>query len=326
MKMSLTELVAITRKAIRHYGYTEKETDVILDVLLYAQLNGKNQGVVKLIGKGIPKQPAGDIVIDKETKLSARINGNRNMGMLVMKEATKIALTKAQEHGFGIVGTYNTNTSTGSIGYYAREIAKHGFIGFVFSGSPETISPHGSYQPLFGTNPMAIGVPTDDEPMVLDMATAAIPWYGLVEAKTAGKKIDPSIVYDKEGNPTDDPAKAMDGAIRPFDKSYKSSGLALMIEVLTGPLVGAAFCGIGNADNWGNLVLVIDPNLVGADDFAHRVSELVTKVKNAKKLPGVTEIYLPGEKGRKLSKRRIAADEIDIEDHLYKELLAVSNS
>src|SRR3989344_8348046 len=172
MKISVTELVDITRKAIRHYGYTEKETDVILEVLLYAQLSGKNQGVVKLIGSGIPKHSTGDIVIEKETTISARINGNKNMGMLVMKKATEIAIKKAQEHGVGIVGTHGSDTSTGSVGYYAREIAHHGFIGFAFSGSPETISPHGSYQPLFGTNPMAIGVPTDDEPLILDMATA----------------------------------------------------------------------------------------------------------------------------------------------------------
>ncbi len=328
MKAKISQLSALARKALTKYGYNKIEQLIILDVLMYAQLRGNNQGLVKLIGKGIPKNPnAGNIRIPKETKLSALLDGNKNMGMVVMKKAVELALSKAKKHGFGIVGTNNTNTSTGAIGYWAREIAQHDFIGFVYAGSPETVTSHGSYEPLFGTNPLAIGVPAEKEPLVLDMATAAMAYYGLIEAKTAGRKIPGDIAYDSKGDLTTDPAKAMDGALRPFDKSYKGAGLSLMVEVLTGPLVGASFVGIGDtATNWGNLVVAIDPELlVNKKTFIKNVSLLMKKVKSAKKLPGVKEIMLPSERGNRLTKQRVSSGIIEIEDNLFEELKKVAS-
>ncbi|MEK7544120.1 MAG: Ldh family oxidoreductase [Patescibacteria group bacterium] len=323
MNVKIADLKNLGLKALKKQGYNDTEADTVLGMLLYAQLRGNNQGMVKLIGKGIPKNPAaGAITIEKETKLSARINGAHNPGAIVIKKAMDLAITKAKEHGIGIVGTNTTNSSTGALGYWAGQIAREGLVGFVFAGSPETVCYHGSFEPIFGTNPMAIGVPTDGDPIVLDMATATMAYYGLIEAKTAGRKIPPGIAYDTEGNLTDDPAKAMDGSLRPFDKSYKSAGLALMVEILTGPLVGASFTGIGDtAANWGNLVFVIDPEMLGdRKEFAKNVSALAVRVKATKKLPGVTEILMPGERGDKLTKQHKTEGTIDIEDNLYHAL------
>ncbi|MFA5776723.1 MAG: Ldh family oxidoreductase [Patescibacteria group bacterium] len=327
MKIKVAELEKLTKKALKKYGYSPKEIKIIKEILLYAQLRGNNQGVVKLIGKGIPKSPqAGEITVIKETKLSILLDGNHNMGMLVMKQAMEKALKKAKRYGFGIAGTFNTNTSTGAIGYYANEIAKQGYIGFVFAGSIASVNTHGSYEPIFGTNPLAIGVPTNGDPVVLDMATSCIPYYGLIEAKTAGKNIQEGIAYDEQGNITTDPTKAMLGAIRPFDKSYKGSGLSMMVAVLAGPLVRASFARTGNVKtNWGNLVLVVDPNLLtDKTEFANQVSQMVQDVKSTKKLPGVEEIRVPGERGNKLAKQRLESGELEIEDNLYKALKETS--
>lgn len=323
MNVKIAELEKLGKQALKRQGYDSEEIPVVLGMLMYAQLRGNNQGLVKLIGKGIPKNPAaGEITIEKETKLSARINGGHNPGAVVMKKAVDMAVGKAKEHGIGIVGTNTTNSSTGALGYWAGQIAREGLVGFVFAGSPETVCYHGSFEPIFGTNPMAIGVPTGQDPLVLDMATAAMAYYGLIEAKTAGRKIPPDIAYDSEGNLTDDPGKAMDGALRPFDKSYKGAGLSLMVEILTGPLVGASFTGIGDtATNWGNLVFVIDPEiLTDRKEFARNVSALAARVKATKKLPGVMEILLPSERGDRLAKKRKGDGTIDIEDNLYRAL------
>ncbi len=323
MVIPITELTNLGLLALKKQGYNDDEAKIILDMLLYAQLRGNNQGIVKLIGKGIPKNPqAGTITIEKETKLSARINGAKNPGAVVMHKAVTTAVSKAKEHGFGIVGTHDTNSSTGALGYWANQIGREGLIGFVFAGSPETVAYHGSYEPIFGTNPLAIGIPTDTDPLVLDMATAAMAYYGLIEAKTAGKKIPSDIAYDRDGKLTDDPAKAMDGALRPFDRSYKGAGLALMVEILTGPLVGASFTGFGDTSgNWGNLVFVIDPELItDRTEFAANVAKLGKRVKETKKLSEETEIMLPGERGNILTKKRLQSGQIDIEDNLYHEL------
>ncbi|MBU0708635.1 Ldh family oxidoreductase [Patescibacteria group bacterium] len=321
MKISVTDLQDLSRKAILKYGYTAEEASQILNILMYAQLRGNNQGIVKLVGRGIPKNPnAGEIKIIKETKLSALLDGANNMGMIVVNRAMGIALEKAKEHGFAIVGTNNTSSSTGAIGYYAREIAQENFLGFVFAGSPETVTTHGSYEPLFGTNPLAIGIPTENKPIVFDMATAAMAYYGLIQAKTAGESIPGDVAYDSEGSLTTDPAKAMDGAILPFDRNYKGAGLAMMVEIFTGPLVGATFVGIGKGD-WGNLVYIIDPELlVSLADFKKQVTQMIKKVKSAGKLPGVTDIFYPGERGDKQTSRVIEAGEIEVEDNLYNKL------
>jgi LDH2 family malate/lactate/ureidoglycolate dehydrogenase len=315
------------KQALHYYGYTEDETAQIAEILLYAQLRDNNQGIAKLVGQGMPKDPdAGEIRMERETKLSALLDGNRNAGMIVVAQAVELALAKAQDHGFGLAGTYNTNTSTGAIGYYSRQMAEAGYIGFVFAGSPTTVSMVGSYEPLFGTNPIAVGVPSASGPIVFDMATSAIAWYGLVEAEAAGRPIPGDVAYDGEGNLTSDPARAMEGAILPFDRSYKGAGLSLIVEVLTGPLVAAAFAGVGdNWNNWGNLVLALDPELlVDRDEFKKEMAQMVEKVKATKKLPGVTEVYMPGERGDRLTQQRLDAGEIEVEDNLYNELRQIA--
>ncbi|MEN6375856.1 MAG: Ldh family oxidoreductase [Smithella sp.] len=327
MKITIKELEELTSRAIEKYGYKNKEVQVIRDVLLYAQMRDNNQGVVKLIDKGIPKDPqAGEIVIEKETPVSARINGNKNHAMLVVSKAVDIVEEKARAHGFAIAGTFNTNTSSGAIGYYASRLARRGLIGFTFSRSPERVAVYGSFEPVFGTNPLAIAIPTQDDPIVLDMSTAATSYFGLVEAVTAGRDIPPDFAYDAQGMPTTDPQKAIAGAIRSFDRSYKGSGLALVAEILAGPLVGAAFCGIGNSKgNWGHLIFAIDPEiLTDRNELVENVSAIIRKVKSTKKLPGVEEIFVPGEKENRLDRERQETGLIDVEDNLLAALRKVS--
>ncbi len=323
MQISVKELEELTRRAVKRYSYTDEEVPIIADVMLWAQLRDNNQGIVKLIGAGIPKDPnAGEIVIEKETPISARINGNRNHAMLVVGRAVEIVKEKAKKNGFAIGGTFNTNTSSGAIGYYASRFALEGLIGFAFSRSPQRVAVYGSYEPVFGTNPLAIAIPQGEDPIVLDMSTAATSYFGLVEAQTAGRSIPDDFAYDKEGSPTTDPKEAIAGAIRSFDRSYKGSGLALMAEILAGPLVGAAFCGLGDSKgNWGHLIFAIDPDLLaGRDALVECVSEIVGKVKSTKRLPGVDEIFMPGEKENRLARARRESGLIDVEDNLLAEL------
>ena len=327
MKISIKELEELTSSAIENYGYLDKEVHVIMDVLLYAQMRDNNQGVVKLIDKGIPRDPnAGEIVIEKETPISARINGNKNHAMIVVSKAVDIVAQKAHARGFAIAWTFNTNTSSGAIGYYASRLAKQGLIGFAFSRSPERVAVHGSYEPVFGTNPLAVAIPTESDQIVLDMSTAATSYFGLVEAVTAGRDIPADFAYDNQGTPTTDPKKAIAGAIRSFDRSYKGSGLALIGEILAGPLVGAAFCGLGDSKgNWGHLIFAIDPELLaGRQELAKNVSAMINKVKSTKKLQGVEEIFVQGEKENRLAREREDSGLIDIEDNLLAELRKVA--
>jgi LDH2 family malate/lactate/ureidoglycolate dehydrogenase len=171
-----------------------------------------------------------------------------------------------------------------------------------------------------------VGIPAKPGPTVLDMSTAAMAFYGLVEAQTAGKTVPVDVAYDPEGNPTTDPSLAIKGAIRSFDRGYKGAGLALIIEILAGPLVGAACAGVGDpGKNWGHLVLAIDPDLFGdREAFIQNVSTLIERIKGTKKLPGVEEIFVPGERGNRQAAESRASGTIEIEDHLLEELRKVA--
>ena len=173
-----------------------------------------------------------------------------------------------------------------------------------------------------------MAIPTESDPIVLDMSTAATSYFGLVEAVTAGRDIPADFAYDNQGLPTTDPKKAIAGAISSFDRSYKGSGLALIGEILAGPLVGAAFCGLADSKgNWGHLIFAIDPELLtDRHELAKNVSAMVSKVKSTKKLQGVEEIFVPGEKESRLARKRQETGMIDVEDNLLAALRKVAGS
>lgn len=233
--VTIEELTETTRKAIKTYGYDDKATECILDILMYAQLRGNNQGIIKVTTNGIARDAqAKPIKVTEPVPLSAAIDGGNNHGMIVLDRAAEIAIEKCKKHGVGIVGTNHTFTSTGALGYYAKKIGEQGFVGIVLAQSPEFVAPAGAKQAIFGTNPIGCSIPRKGgEPMTLDMATSAYAFFGLLEAKTSGKPLPPNVAQDKFGNVTTDANAALDGgAITTFDNGYKSSNLSMCIELL----------------------------------------------------------------------------------------------
>lgn len=325
MKISVTELKETTLKAIQSYGYNEDEALAIADILLYAQLRGSNQGVIKLIGAGVPKQlTALPPKIVKETPVSILYNGYTANPMIVMNLVTESAIKKAKQSGVGIVGSFNTSLSTGALGYYVHKIAKQGFIGIAYAAPPlKTTAPFGSNEALFCTNPMAYGIPTDSDPIILDMSTSAITYFGLIEAKTANKKVSLDTGYDREGNSTQDPAEILSGAIKTFG-GHKGSGLALIVQIFSAALVQADSFD-SESKNWGSLVMAIDPEILTTREaFVAEVSSIVKKIKSVRKAQGVKEIMIPGQQSERLYAQAIQSGEIEIEDNLYNELKKVA--
>jgi len=320
MEIPLEDLKREVMKCLLLYGYEPAERDLMCDVMLYAQMRDNNQGIVKLVGKGMPKAPdAGEIRTERSSRISALLDGQRNPGMVVLARAADMAVNMAADVGIAIVGTRGTSTSSGALGYYARRIALHGHLGLLFAGSPPAVCPYGSHEALFGTNPIAVGIPGGDEPLVIDLATAAITFYGLVEARNAGRPIPEGVAYGPSGEATTDASAAMEGATLPFDNGPKGSALSLLVEILTGPLVGASFAGIGDVwGNWGHLVIALDPTLfVDRGTFDDRIRQLRARIQSAKKLPGVSEVLLPGQRETELAAARTNAGAIEIEDGLW---------
>jgi LDH2 family malate/lactate/ureidoglycolate dehydrogenase len=329
MIIGVKELEALTKRAVRSYGYTSEECDTITDVLMYAQLRGNNQGVVKLLPPGIPRdEAAGEITITSERPSTAVVDGARNHAMVVVTYATRIAIEKARASGVATIGVNGISTSSGAIGYYARMLAAEGLIGLVFAGAPPSVAPHGSHRPLLGTNPLAIGLPSDDAPIVLDLATAAMALYGVIEARAAGGQLPDGVAVDADGVPTRDPAAALAGAIQTFDRGPKSSGLSFMVQALAGPLVGASYLGIGDVvHNWGgHLIVGIDPEaLAGAREMTAGVSTMVAAFHAAAPSADTNRVMVPGERGDCATASARDADQIDVGDALLEELRALAS-
>ncbi len=318
MQISINQLRAHNIQALKLSGYEANEINILLEHLMYAQLRGNWQSIIQFVTQGYQKnREAKTITIIKETPLSALLDGHANHAILVMHRAMEIALVKAKEHGFSLVGTKGSNEGSGALGFYVQHLANHDLIGWAFSGSSKRVAPFGSYEPLLGTNPIAIGIPTSQAPLVLDMATAAVPFFKIVEAHLYGHPLPEDIAYNSHGKLTNHPDEALHGAIRGMDFGPKGSGLALMIEALTGPLVEAV--GKENDDK-GNLILAIDPELLTDRHlFKERMSQLKETIKSAKKLPHVERIFVPGERGDLQAKQSLESGYINIQDELFQQ-------
>lgn len=321
MKLPIKELRSKIIKTLLE-KFNEKEANVIADCLMWADMSGnKTMGIMKLTGTE-PLQnikPQHEIRVERDTKLSQLINAGANPAPLVSGLATEIAIKKAKEHGFGIVGVHNYFSSNGAQAYYAERIASEDMIGIVLSSQTSSVAPFNTIDPLFGTNPIGFSFPTNNEPLVFDMATSSMAWYALILAKARGEKIPENMALDKNGNLTNEPAEAMSGALLPFDQSYKGSGIGMVIEILGGPLVKASYA--DSVGEWGALFMAIDPGLlVDTDDFKSSCSDLINKVKNARTKPGTGEVRLPGERARLARKDAELTGLVDVDDATLKEL------
>ena len=322
MKIAVDELQAKVLAGVEKLGYEGKDAETITDVLLYAQLRGNNQGITKVATGGVPK--AADVQeykVVKQEKCGALVSGGHSM--VATNNAVQLATELASKHGVGIVGSNHTFTSSGAIGYFSRQIAKKGCIGFVCvgNGSFAFVAPDGSAEPKLGTNPFSYAFPYNGGEVVFDNATAAMAFFGIVEAKLKGEALPEGIGFDKDGNPSTDAAAVLDGSVATF-AAHKGFGLSLLVQLLGGPFSMAATPGVNEADGAGTFILAIDAGLLaGKDEYMNRATELVNQIKSAKPLPG-KKVILPGEHGDTIAKQAEDSGEIEIADAIWEQLVS----
>lgn len=318
---------SIRNKVINTFekNFSNNEAANIAEYLIWAEMSGiKTQGLVKMVGAE-PLQniePQHEVKIERDTKLSQLINAGAHPAPFVSKIATDVVIEKAKKHGFAIVSVHNTYSSNGAQAYYAECIAKADLIGIVMARSPGAMAPFDSIDPLFGTNPVGFSFPTQNDPLVFDMATSAMTFYDLILARARGEKIPENIAIDKDGNSTVDPNKAMDGAILPFDRSYKGSGLGMVVELMAGPLASSVYCDCETYDKeWGSTFIAIDPELlVDINKFKAETSDFIEKIKNSRKKAGANNIRIPGERAATEYKKAFESGFIDVEDFILEQL------
>ncbi len=310
----------------------------VAELMTQAELQGSDgHGAIRLApyikrikSGGINLRP--NIRVIEERAATALIDGDNAMGHLVMSRAAQIAAAKARSAGIAWVGSRFSNHA-GPASLYARMALPHDMIGLYFAvGNANHLPAWGGLTMLLSTNPIAVAVPTGDEPpIVLDMATT-VAAYGKVKAKAQrGEMMPEGWMIDRTGQPLLDPKRAEEGFLLPIG-GYKGYGLALIVGLLAGTLNGAAlgrdvldfnkdFTGTTNT---GQAVAMIDITAFGdVAEFKQRVDALVRDLRNSERMPGVDRIWMPGEQSHA---KRIAnaRDGIQLGAALHKTLNSVA--
>ncbi|HIE28239.1 TPA: Ldh family oxidoreductase [Candidatus Poribacteria bacterium] len=320
MLLSVNEARQLASSFLERGGIPDAEAGIITDILLEAELRGrKTHGFIRLaaIKNSYARKEKRPITIAKESGHWMLIDGGDNPGYLVAHYAMNAAIRKAKAYGSSLVGVYNSS-HCGMMGYYANMAPEADCIGIVVADCLPRITAWGGVGPILGTNPLAVGIPTNSVPIVLDMSTASITNGDLLVAMREGKSIKDGLAFDSEGNPTTDPSRALKGSVLPFG-GHKGYGLALVIQILSGALVNAAVIPPPGV-NYGLFLIVIDPEIfLPLDEFKQKVTDLIETTKNTKKMSGVVEILVPGERAFREREQRMEKG-IEFEDDLIEQL------
>jgi L-2-hydroxycarboxylate dehydrogenase (NAD+) len=246
--------------------------------------------------------PKPKIKIKKISQSIAHIDANNSIGFVAADVAIKAAISNAKKTGIGLVAVKNSG-HYGLSGYYAEQAVKKGLMVMVFTNAPPAVAPHGALKSLFGTNPICFGTPTGSKvPFILDTSISMINRGKIRVAARDGGKIPEGVALDKFGKPTTDPKKALEGVQLPI-AGFRGSGLAWMVDILSGVLTGSNHAGrvkdpftdFSGPQNIGHLFFVLKPNLFVGNSFNKRIKDNIKTIKRLPKIKGVKEILYPGQ-------------------------------
>jgi L-2-hydroxycarboxylate dehydrogenase (NAD+) len=327
MDVDRQRAVAVASDAFRTHGIAAADAEQTAEVLVSADARGKHShGLLRLprFVRGIEHgnvDPDGSIDVVDERGGVATVDGGSRLGPVVASVAADEASRRADEHGVGAVGVHDGN-HLGMLGYYTDQLQRDGYVGIGLTNTEPAMPPYGGTEPVLGTNPIAVGLPTDP-PFNLDMSTSAVARGDVLHRRETGEPLPEGVALDADGAPTTDPAAALEGTILPFG-GPKGSGLAVAVEVLAGGLVGAAMgsdvTGTYHTENpctKGDLFVALDPAAFGVPDFDERASAFLRELTDGPTAAHVDEIRLPGQ--RSIERDRTATT-VTVDDELWEEV------
>jgi len=306
--MNSSKLKTIIKNIFIKYKLSKDHATICAEALINAELVGApSHGLsrLKMYCDRISKKvinPKPKIKIKKISPSITHVDGNNSIGFVAADIAIKTAINNAKKTGIGLVAVKNSG-HYGLSGYYAEQAVKKGLIVMVFTNAPPAVAPHGALKSLFGTNPICFGTPTGSKvPFILDTSISMINRGKIRVAAREGGKIPEGVALDKFGKPTTDPKKALEGVQLPIAE-FKGSGLAWMVDILSGVLTGGNHAGrvkdpftdFSGPQNIGHLFFVLKPNLFVGNSFNKRIKDNIKTIKKLPKIKGVKEILYPGQ-------------------------------
>lgn len=339
------KLEALTVLVFRKLGYTEEQSRSIADVLVTADLFGiTSHGLQRLnlyeygLRIGRIKRDAKPKIL-KETPVSALIDADDAMGQVTGVDSMRLAIRKAKESGIGFVVTRNNN-HFGIAGYYSRMAMREGLLGICMTNSEALMVPTNGKRAMLGSNPIAVAMPAEPFPFMLDMATAVVP-RGKLEVYMKDKKPIPAgWAVGSEGSISTDPFEVNDcfvkktcGGILPVGGlgeilgGHKGYGIALAVELFTGILARGYTSDmvrkVHKDDRSCATFIAVDYGMFGEKkEVEAALSAFLAKLRDSEKADGETRIYTHGEK-EILHSRECETGGIYIQDQTIEEITGI---
>ena len=307
---AVDDLRSFTRRIFVKAGLSCEDAAVETDSLIEANLRGVDtHGITRMLVIYVKRLMKGSVNakglphVVSESPSTALVDGDNAMGAVAANFAMEICIAKAKKAGSAWVSVKNSN-HFGACAYWAMKASRAGMVGFSTSNGAANMAPWGGVAPFTSSNPLAFAVPAGSgRSIVLDMATSVVAKGKIFLAAKQGKALPEGWALDNRGRPTTDPRAAIDGLVMPLG-GHKGYALALMLDILSGILSGAAFGphigqqygDFDRSQNIGHLFSAIDVScIVPLAEFIARVDQLANEIHAAETADGVTRIYVPGE-------------------------------
>lgn len=316
---SAAQLDSFVRQVLGKLGLPGEDAGLAADALVHADLLGiDSHGVRRLeshpgflpgLERGLINA-APSVRVIRESPATALLDGDNGLGVVVATRAMQLAIKKAGTAGIGAVAVTNTH-HLGVACHYAMMAMDRGMIGIAMTNAYPQMVPAGGAKASLGTNPISIAAPAGDRPaFILDIASSVVSYGRIDLARQEGASLPDGWLVDSEGKPSNDPSDIeTGGALLPLGStpelgSYKGTGLAIMVDVLSGVLSGAGYSSILDPASWttGHFMLAIDieafrPLL----DFRRMMDAMVDALRATPASAGIERVTVPGE--RKLATR-----------------------
>ena len=305
--MKANKLYLLVKKIFLKHGLIHKHAKICSDAIINAELVGAHShglSRLKMYCNRINRKvinPKPKIKIKEISPSISHIDANNSIGFVAADIAIKKTIQNAQKTGIGLVAVKNSG-HYGLSGFYAEQAVKKNLITMIYTNAPPAVAPHGSLKSLFGTNPICFGSPSGSKiPFIFDASISMINRGKIRLAARNNQKIPDGVALDKFGRPTINAKKALQGVQLPI-AGFKGSGLAWMIDILSGVLTGGNHAGrvkdpfddFSGPQNIGHLFITFKTNLF-VKNYNTRIKENINIVKKLPKIKGTKKIVYPGQ-------------------------------
>ena len=289
-------------------GLAEDRAATVAEVLLEGDLLGHTTHGLALLPRYLQALDEGSMAKDGEPLVVAdhgsalTWDGRYLPGPWLVRRAIRTARERLAQHP-AVTVVIRRSHHIGCLQAYLKPVTDAGLMIVLSCSDPasRTVTPHGGAAPRLSPNPIAAGIPTGDEPILIDISTATTANANCSRRAAAGERLPGPWLLDREGRPTDDPRVLFDGrggSLLPLggtDLGYKGFALALLVEALTNALGGHGRA--NEVTRWGASVFlqIIDPERFGGrQSFLRETGYLSLLCVETPVAAGKPAVRLPG--------------------------------